>query len=271
MRRFIFTAVGFACLAALPNSAVSQAQQSRLWLLWEQNHIDPSACLANGVCGLRRDYVSRLLEQSDHDRAAAVVGQVEKSSLSRNIPLDHPEAPQCGLTPGFANSSIIAPEPEDELDVEALPLAAKIDTLRGLTGVYFDLMKAKGPDKEDDSFGRNLHKIVAEKLTAAGIKVLTKEELEKTPGKPIFKASFSPTRAEGCWWRVSAGLTQTLLLSRDQMIKIRGSTWGASGGYSAKDNDQTEWSALMGVVDRFVADWIKANTTLPENEANAKK
>ncbi|RMD48133.1 MAG: hypothetical protein D6832_04540, partial [Alphaproteobacteria bacterium] len=68
-------------------------------------------------------------------------------------------------------------------------------------------------------------------------------------------------------YSVFASLTQTVLLTRDVRTKLEVGTWAASDGPSDEYPDATEADAILRVIDRFIADWKKANADPEQGNA----
>ena len=144
----------------------------------------------------------------------------------------------------------------------ALPLTAKSEALRNLPGVYFNLRNLKAPATYDGPFGEVLQREVTKKLRHAGIRVLSKAEHQLVPGQPQLNIYFSNTNpTTGCRFSIYASLTQTVLLSRNHIVKFKAGTWGTSGGFTLDAPHRREFDAILHVVDIFIRDYWKANST----------
>lgn len=247
-----------AVLCSLASLSLSQAAQNRMWVIWEQKGVNDQLCTQKNHCDPVSVYVPRLMETPTTSQARGMIGALDQLAAARNLPAEHPEAPRA-----CRNVDV-----DDVLgfEAESWPVSEKLAALTGLQGVFFDFTGMKGPSAYDGPFGENVHSSVVARFEAAGIPVLSEEEMENTPGKPHLNIYFSNTNPDtGCWFSVFASLTQTMLLTRNHTVKIKGGTWGFSGGYSADSPDRSEFDAIMMVVDRFITDFTTAN---PEGVSN---
>ncbi|PIB22828.1 hypothetical protein BFP76_09865 [Amylibacter kogurei] len=240
----------------------AQNETNRFWLMWEQSRIDLAACLHDGLCDPKRSFVTRLIEEPDSARAQSVFYELDRVSLARRQPPIHPETPIVCPANFYRIEQPASPSLQvntDTPDYEKMEISDKLAPLKNLPGVYFKLDGVRGPTDDGGKFGKQLHGYVTDAMNKAGIPILTKEELENTPGKPQFSASFSGTQSNGCTWRVSAMLKQTVLLSRDLSVKLASTTWASFGGFDAAQPKQDEFDALTMLIDKFITDYKKAN------------
>ncbi|GHA59875.1 hypothetical protein GCM10008927_26850 [Amylibacter ulvae] len=249
----------FSCTAV---ATQAQNETNRFWLMWEQSRIDLAACLHDGLCNPQRSFITRLVEEPDFARAQSVFYELDRVSLARRQPPIHPDTPI--VCPANFNQIEQPTTPQlqvytDSPDYEKMEISDKLAPLKNLPGVYFKLDGVRGPTDDGGKFGQQLQGYVTDAMTKAGIPILTKEELENTPGKPQFSASFSGTQSNGCTWRVSAMLKQTVLLSRDLSVKLASTTWASFGGFDAAQPEQDEFDALTMLIDKFITDYKKVN------------
>ncbi|MCT8159330.1 hypothetical protein [Pseudoruegeria sp. SHC-113] len=235
-------------------SAQPLEPQERFWILWE--HIEHSGqnCPDGASCETRRSYTSRLFEPLDKRGVYRLFGLLDLHAARRGQSAEHPEAPRiCQHT----DSEVLL-----GFDPERLRLSEKIDALAGLPGVHVNLRGLKAPEGFEGDFGGGLQAAFESRFKAAGIRLLTEEEMEQTPGQPKLNVYFSRTNPDtGCWYSVFASLSQTVLLTRDIRIKLVAGTWAMSAGYSADTPDATEYGSILRVADAFVRDYLKANAS----------
>ncbi|WP_421749827.1 hypothetical protein [Cognatishimia sp.] len=135
--------------------------------------------------------------------------------------------------------------------------AEKLDLLRHHPGVYFDTEKLD--QKEDtQSFGS----YVKTQLGAAGVKFLSKEDWEETPGRPTLTLRYSARReSEGCIipFSVSLSISEEAVLVRDASLKVSGTIWAATTRQNLANTNYTSTSALRETVDKFLTDWKMAH------------
>ena len=112
-----------------------------------------------------------------------------------------------------------------------------------------------------DKFNGAIHDEIEAKLKAGGIRVITKEKLTNIPGQPGTEMYFSKAYVEtGCFFAVWISVRHTKLLGRDQKILLLSGTWGSGGAHLRQYSDAPEFNTIMNRVDRFVADYQKANS-----------
>ncbi len=241
-----------AIVFAEPLSAQTAQTENKIWLTWEQRRIDPSLCEQKYYCEQVPVYMSRLVEKTSEGNAQSIIGALDNIARARQQPVELPDAPTwCQMTDA---KTILG------FDAESWPISEKQKALAGLQGVYFKLDGLKGPPGYEGPFGPQVHAQAEDRFARAGIPVLTEEEMQRTPGQPHLNIYFSNTNPDtGCWFSVFASLAQTMLLTRNHTVKIKGGTWGFSGGYSPDDPSRAEFDAIMIVVDKFIADFTAAN------------
>jgi hypothetical protein len=239
-------------LAAVPSPMHAQENSNRMWFTWESLQTNPDLCAERNVCRPVSTYITRLLEEPSAEKAKEMTGAMAKLAKLRGYPADHPDSPK--ICQNVEAAKVLG------FDPEMWPMSEKLDTLVGLQGVYFSLQKLKAPAGYEGPFGEQVHADVVKKFTAAGIPVLTEEQMEMTPGKPHLNIYFSNTNPDtGCWFSVFSSLSQTALLTRNHTVKFKAGTWGFGGGYSADHPDRDEYTAIMLVIDKFITDFQTAN------------
>jgi hypothetical protein len=151
------------------------------------------------------------------------------------------------------------------------PLATPAGTLRGLPGLLLVTDALAEPEHLKGRLRDQVRKLAEERLKAAGLRLLTAEEVEKVPGKPRLELDFTPgDLVRGCLFRTSLSLRQELVLARDRSLRILGDTW-SDGGVSRDEAvcRGAELATFAYYIDRFVEDWRKAND--PASKPNEEK
>lgn len=213
-----------------------------------------SGCPDSPQCLTRRNYTSRLFENADLETMYRLFGMMDGSALAKGRLAEHPDAPRiCQHT----DAEVLL-----GFDPERLPKVEKIEVLRGLAGVSFNLRNLKPPPGYSSDFGRKMHAGFEQKLKAAGIAVIPDHELTRTPGQPVLNIFFSHNDFNGdCEYEYSvfASLSQTVLLSRDLRIKVSAGVWSFSTGSKSADHRGNEAAAILSVADRFIEDYRLVN------------
>ena len=227
----------------------------RFWILWERFQYIGEHCPNDPRCEVRRNFTSRLFSDIDKDAMYRLFGLMDGRALSEGRLPEHPDAPRICQ---HNDSEVLL-----GFDPERLPKVEKIEVLRDLPGVYFDLRKLKAPPGESSTFGARVHQAFLSRFKAAGIKVLTEAELLQTPGQPTLNVYFSHTGDDDddrCEYTYSvfASLSQTVLLSRNVRIKVSAGTWSFSARPTGRATG-TEFGALVSVADALVKDYLAVN------------
>jgi hypothetical protein len=251
-----FSGVILALLLGFPASA--QTDTSKIWLTWERIRPNKELCQKKNLCRPISHYVTRLFEEPSAQRARSIIGSLDTLAAKRGRPVSTEKPPK--ICQNVNAIKILG------FDPESWPLSKKLDALRGIKGVHFNLRKLKPPVGFVGDFGGGLQAVVEQKFQRAGLRVLSKAEMEKTPGQPRLNIYFSNTNLEtGCHFSVFASFSQTVLLTRNHTVKLRAGTWGMSGGFSADFPDRGEFDAILVVVDKLLADYRKANGKQPRD------
>ena len=256
------------CLAVvltvcIANQSLAQSEPNRIWFTWEHTSGNSALCQQKKLCKPVSHYITRLFEQPSTDRARSMIGAMDAIAIKRGHPVEHPEAPK---TCQNVNAMTVL-----GFDPEGWEMSEKLDALRGLPGIHFSVRKLKAPDHYDGPFGDQLQELIERKFRKSGIRVLTKQQMKKTPGQPRLNIYFTNTNSDtGCWFSIFASLSQTMLLTRNHTVKLRAGTWGMSGGYSTDHPNRNEFEAIIGVVDKLIADYWKANSGITHNAAVTK-
>lgn len=140
------------------------------------------------------------------------------------------------------------------------------ETLRGLDGVMV-LVEDLRPDVIADGVTVKMIQTAAEKkLKAAGIKVLSENELMSTPGYPylyINLNSIKPPGGSGYIYSISLELYQAVTLDRDSKNKCLASTWEVSMvGMVTTSQLKGVVDRISALVDEFMDDYAAANKSV---------
>lgn len=239
------------------NSVLAQEPKHRVWFSVENQSVDPDLCLNKNVCDPVSKFETHLAEETSKDKAAEMGRSLKELAKLRGYDSTDLEAPK--MCKHVEAAKVLG------FDAEQWPEAEKLDTLIGLDGVYVALQTLKAPAGFEGPFGEQIQAEAEKRFARVGLKILTEEERDQTPGKPHLNVYFSHTNPDsGCWFSVFSSLTQTALLTRNHTTKFKAGTWGFSGGYSADDPNRAEFDAILLVIDKFLADYKTANTRGPK-------
>ncbi len=160
--------------AGLP--AVAQTDSSRIWLTWERIRPNPKLCQEKDLCRPISHYVTRLFEEPSVKRARAIVRSLDALASKQGWSVPAKNEPM--ICQNVNAMTVLG------FDPESWPLSKTLDALRGIKGIHFDLRKLKPPVGYVGEFGPSLQAVVEKKFHQAGLRVLSKAEMEKTPGQP---------------------------------------------------------------------------------------
>ncbi|GAB6140451.1 hypothetical protein JCM14076_11800 [Methylosoma difficile] len=151
-----------------------------------------------------------------------------------------------------------------------------VATLKGLKGVYINIDDVlAGAKSHNLQLQENLKAEVARRLNAAGIRLLSKEEMEKTPGQPemgmfpSYPKHLGPFkkdepvpafRADCCLAKIWTSFSQGASVLRAPLTRFKSATWGE--GHDTTDcTDIANWlsSVVLKTVDDFIADKQKGD------------
>jgi len=138
-----------------------------------------------------------------------------------------------------------------------IPKAQKLTPLINHPGVFFD---PTALDAEEAT--NNFSPYIREQLNNAGVRFLTKEEWENTPGRPTLSVRYSKrTESAGCIipFSVSLSISEETVMVRNPSLKVNGSTWSGQSKENLANLNFTPMSALVQVVENFVKDWTSQN------------
>lgn len=240
-------------LTCLATAAKAQSGD-RFWILWEKFQYVGEACPNGPKCLLRRNFTSRLFPDVELSSIYRLFGYMDGSALADGRLSEHPDAPRICQ---HNDAEVVL-----GFDPEALPKSEKIEALRGLQGVSFNLRKLKSPPGARNDFGPSLQKEFEARFRAAGLKILTPEQAKRTPGQPELAVFFAYTDPEGhCEYTYSvfASLSQTVLLTRDLRIKISAGVWAYSTKPPAGDAHGTEYDSILKIADALAKDYLSVN------------
>lgn len=253
MAPFHVLALSILLFMTLPLSVGAQDNSKNFtWMIWEQRAVNPKLCRTKNMCKPLSKFITRLIEEPTNEKAQQMLGAIDQLAKIRGTRVEHPDSPKmCQQTEA---SKILGFNPE------TWALSDKLAALKDLPGVYFSVRNLKGPADYSGSFGMDLHKTMHKRFKAAGLRVLTEEQMENTPGKPQLNIYFSNANTKtGCTYGLFVSLTQTMLLTRNHTTKLKVGTWGASGGPSTDFPNGNEYDAVIRVVDKLLADYKRAN------------
>lgn len=241
----------FMCTEAAFAAGIGSPEE-RFWISREVISSGVDNC-RNGDCPRFSDFTTRLFNPNDRDNLRRMMSLLDFQSAAAGRPLIHPETPQ------FCSRQL--PNPEQVIwNPEWMQMSDKLESLRGLQGLHVDVSGLKGPEGFVGDFGPSLQAELERQFSAAGIRMVTKEEVEKVPGQPKLAVYFSATNPDsGCWWSVFATMTQTAILTRDINVKINAGSWAFMKGYDPDNLQMTEYDAIVEVFAAFVDDFQAAN------------
>lgn len=248
-----FTQIVFL-LTVLSGSAVEAQSGDRFWILWEKFQYAGEGCPNGPNCLVRRNFTSRLFPDVELSSIYRLFGLMDGSALAEGRLSEHPDAPRICQ---HNDAEVVL-----GFDPEALPKSEKIEALRGLKGVSFNLTKLKAPPGARNDFGPSLQKAFEARFRAAGLKILTPEQAKRTPGQPELAVFFAYTDPDGhCEYTYSvfASLSQTVLLTRDLRIKISAGVWAYSTKPPAGDAHGSEYDSILKIADALVKDYLSVN------------
>jgi hypothetical protein len=136
------------------------------------------------------------------------------------------------------------------------------ETLRGLTGLTV-VIEPMNPSAEQDGLTRNQLQVdIEQRLRAAGIRVLTKEEWQKTPGSPYLYINVAALKKDyGLYaYAIEVCVNQLVTLIRDQNIREFAETWETREvGTVGTERLLTVRDSVAAHVDEFIRDYFSVN------------
>lgn len=236
------TRLGMAATLSLL-SALPQMAPAQHWLLIETRDL-PGQCSRPLSCIDRSTLALRNL---------VAVSAGERDMLLRTL---NGLSTIRGLPEETTNQSMILPETMIAT-LHPLPKAANLDALIGHPGVFFD------PTTLDaDEATAGFSAFVISQLTAAGVPLLSQDEMDNTPGRPQLSVRFSPrTESAGCIipFSVSMAVSEETVMVRNPTLKTSGSAWSGLVKENLANRNYSPMSALQELVTAFVTDWKSAN------------
>ncbi len=178
------------------------------------------------------------------------------------------------------NSPKAAESSKKSTDIEA-QYEENLYSLKDLTGVYVVLDYVTSASlKSHLVVDTNLEQEIKKRLESVGLKLLSKDEMSKTPGNPKLdiypnypahlvsepanadsKALISNLAATGhcCYTSVWGSFSQSASITRNPKDKYRFATWG-KGSNTDSCEKLGEWmsDATLKIIDGFVADYKKS-------------
>lgn len=146
----------------------------------------------------------------------------------------------------------------------ALDSEANRATLKGLVGVKV-LVEDIAPEVEKSGLSKTrLQSIIEAKLKKTGIKVLSQEEVLRTPGEPYLylniNAATGKTQKHLYMYSIDLALIQNIVLERDPKASTYGITW-STGGVGLIEGDALKQlsESILGMVDLFIEAYHSAN------------
>ena len=161
---------------------------------------------------------------------------------------------------GLPDQMCTAPEPTPESLVpllHSLPIADKSERLVDHPGVYFD---ASSIAEAGETAG--FSETIIARLRAGGVRLLTEEARDATPGRPTLTLRFYARReSAGCIipFSVSMALKEETVLVRNPALKVSGTIWSRSAREDLTNLHFTPMIALEEALTIFIEDWQTAN------------
>jgi hypothetical protein len=146
----------------------------------------------------------------------------------------------------------------------ALNSEANRSTLKGLVGVKV-LVEDVSPDVEKSGLTKvKLQADVENQLGKVGIRVLTQEEVLKTPGEPYLyiNVNAAPGKVQTSLYSYSIdiALIQNIFLERDPKANTYAVTWSTGGvGLTEKDSLAKLDESLSSIVEFFIEAYQSVN------------
>lgn len=146
----------------------------------------------------------------------------------------------------------------------ALDSEANRATLKGLVGVKV-LVEDLAPEVEKSGLSKvRLQSIIEMKLKKTGIKVLTQEEVVRTPGEPYLylniNAATGKTQPHLYMYSIDLALIQNIVLEREPKTPTYGITW-STGGVGLIEGEALKQlsESILRMIDLFVEAYQSAN------------
>lgn len=210
------------------------------WLLVETRKV-PDSCAHPLICLPKSELASRHLLKLTRKNQSSFFGFLKSVASISGIP----------------NAALVGLHPPDPKALHQLELAPKLRPLVDHPGVYFESAKLDGTDTTAE-FSNHIR----QRLSALGLRFLTKEEWENTPGKPTLSVRFSARlESAGCIvpFSLSMTLKEEVVLVRDPSQKISATVWSYSRRQNLANTNYGPTNSLWEIVEKFETDWRKAN------------
>ncbi|MEM9350928.1 MAG: hypothetical protein AAGA47_11765 [Pseudomonadota bacterium] len=237
----------FASLLGLPAGAQT-AEINDFWVFWERSVPTLGECATGQDCA-QSLYFGHYIDGMDTNQAQRFFDGLGRfASTPRNTNIRLGQSPVC-----------LGPQPEALPDATQLALAERVETLRGLDGVYIDLRGVRGPQSARGSFGDKAQAFMLEVFARHDIPILTKKEAAARPGNPVLSMRYS-AELNGCRpWSVTLSLSQRVLLARAPTIMLQTTTWSSSARQDESNADFLEDNAMQQVLLAFAQSWSEMN------------
>ena len=238
--RYFFQGALNALLLGIFTAFPAQAQN---WLQIEARDI-PAACTRPASCTDRSELALRSILNISQTERNVLLQTINRMATVRGLPDD------------FQRQSVIVPESMIEI-IHPMPAAAPLSLLANHPGVFFDSVAL---DKNEETAGFGPY--IREHLSAAGVRFLTEEELERTPGRPRLTVRLTPrSESEGCIipFSVSMSISEEAVMVRNPSLKVSANAWSKVAKENLANKNYTPMSSLSQVVEQFVTDWISQN------------
>ncbi|WP_370231363.1 hypothetical protein [Cognatishimia sp.] len=210
------------------------------WLLVETRKV-PDTCAHPLICLPKSELESRHLLKLTKKNQNSFFGFLKSVASISGIP----------------NIAVAGLHPPDPQTLHQLDIAPKLRPLRDHPGVYFESSKLDGGDVTAE-----FSDMIRQRLSALGLRFLTKEEWENTPGKPTLSVRFSARlESAGCIvpFSLSMTLKEEVVLVRDPSQKISATVWNYSRRQNLANTNYGPTNSLFEIVEKFEADWRAAN------------
>ncbi len=218
-------------------------EKNNIWIMWERVIDERGDCSGAG-CADIRDFQSHFLMNLPARDATSLFSSLAPMARrygSANV--RHDALPLCPAAVGGD---------------EPLELSDKVDTLRGLDGIFVDLRGVRGPAGYQGQFGADAQAYLTDSFAMAGIAMKTRAEYENSQTVAALSLRYSPDVA-GCRpWSVILSLKQNATLLRDPAIMIEAVTWSASARQDENNIEYNAGQAAQDAIRLFVADYLKA-------------
>jgi hypothetical protein len=136
------------------------------------------------------------------------------------------------------------------------------ETLRGLPGLTV-VIEPMSPSAEQDGLTQSQLQVdVEQRLRASGIRVLTKEEWQKTPGSPYLYINVAALKKDyGLYaYAIEVCVNQLVTLIRNRNIREFAETWETREvGTVGTERLLTVRDSVAAHVDEFIRDYFSVN------------